>query len=244
MDVDVPLRVRGALRPDDESSRVTGGSVYAVGLHRTGPESDRVLHALARLYAMPVPPSGRMRQSLSFTALAVHEDTGAELEGPIRFKLFANDGEPFDEARYCESFLNVDLENGVVGWNEKDNDYRGPLLTTLAAEASSRHAAPRRRVGLALALCAMLPATCAMSALEDHLLKSGALNKRDLPPIGNDEGTLGDYLLNVWMWDGAIFLSILVALPAFAIGVWLLVRGPRASLRGADDERAQSAAPR
>ena len=47
------------------------------------------------------------------------------------FTLFGKDGEPFDEDVYYESFFNVDLPNGSVYWNEKDPDYREPLLRAL-----------------------------------------------------------------------------------------------------------------
>jgi hypothetical protein len=54
-------------------------------------------------------------------------------------KLFGRDDEPFIEDDYYESFFNVDLANGLVYWNEKDQEYREPLLRALAV------ASPRGR---------------------------------------------------------------------------------------------------
>ena len=51
----------------------------------------------------------------------------------VKLKIFGKDGEPFDEAAYYESFFNVDLPNRFVFWNEKDPEYRKPLLRALSA---------------------------------------------------------------------------------------------------------------
>lgn len=47
-------------------------------------------------------------------------------------KLFGKDGEPFDEDAYYESFFNIDFANGIAYWNEKDPDYRIPLLNAIS----------------------------------------------------------------------------------------------------------------
>jgi len=52
----------------------------------------------------------------------------------VKLKLFGRDGDAFDEDAYYESVFNVDLRRGYVYWNEKDQDYREPLLRALAAE--------------------------------------------------------------------------------------------------------------
>lgn len=82
----------------------------------------------------------------------------------------------------------------------------------------------QRRV-LGAALCCGLPTVLILIALEQVLLERGLLNTKDLPPIvGNEPGTLRDYLLNVWHWDGAIFLLFLLSLPCLFIGIRILVK--------------------
>lgn len=65
-------------------------------------------------------------------AIALHQGA-LEMENErIKVKIFGKDGEPFDEDAYYESFFNIDLPNGFVFWNEKDPDYRVPLLRALS----------------------------------------------------------------------------------------------------------------
>jgi hypothetical protein len=70
----------------------------------------------------------------TFTAIASYQGTLSWDSGPVHLKTFGKDGEPLDEDAYYESFFNVDLSNGVVCWNEKDPDYRQPLLRALSAQ--------------------------------------------------------------------------------------------------------------
>ncbi|REJ67088.1 MAG: hypothetical protein DWQ31_12465 [Planctomycetota bacterium] len=70
----------------------------------------------------------------SFTVIALLQGDPDFDNDCVRLKLFGKDGEPFDEDAYYESFLNVDFANRLVYWNEKDPDYREPLLRALAAE--------------------------------------------------------------------------------------------------------------
>lgn len=109
--------------------------VYREGVRfvRSGAESDRLVSAIGELYAMTPLPK-RMVAQESFTVIALHQgelDFGNQC---VKLKLFGRDGEPFDEDAYYESFLNVDLAGRIMYWNEKDSDYRMPLLRALAAE--------------------------------------------------------------------------------------------------------------
>lgn len=56
-------------------------------------------------------------------------DTDSE---PVHLKLFGNSGEACAEEDYFESFFNLELGSGWVAWNEKDEDYREPLLRALS----------------------------------------------------------------------------------------------------------------
>ena len=59
--------------------------------------------------------------------------------------------------------------------------------------------------------------------IEQQLLDAGVLNKKDLPPfVGQESGTVSDYLLNVWHWDAMLVLIMVAAIPCLVIGVWIL----------------------
>jgi hypothetical protein len=96
-----------------------------------GQVSDDLITALAELYGQDT-GGLRMVQEESFTLIALHnESTDLQLQ-EVRMKLFGRDSEPFVEDEYYESFFNVDLPNGFVSWNEKDADYRIPLIKALS----------------------------------------------------------------------------------------------------------------
>jgi hypothetical protein len=56
---------------------------------------------------------------------------GVRLSYSVRIKLFGRDTEAFSEDDYYESFFNVDFPGGFVYWNEKDPEYRAPLVAAL-----------------------------------------------------------------------------------------------------------------
>jgi len=74
-----------------------------------------------------------MVDAISFTGIALHQD-GVDMETePIKIKLFGRDSdEEIERDEYFESFFNLDLASGFVFWNEKDPDYRTPLIRGLS----------------------------------------------------------------------------------------------------------------
>jgi hypothetical protein len=131
--VDVRV-VRGIKAGFDKQMELIKDHVYRGGVEfsRSGIESDKLLSALALLYESGMNVN-RMTDVETFTAIALHQgEIDVELQ-PIKLKLFGNDGQSDDEDDYYESFFNLDLENGLVFWNEKDSDYRQPLVRSLAA---------------------------------------------------------------------------------------------------------------
>jgi len=128
----------------DGEMQALGSRFYRGGarLFSTGAESDRMVQAIAHFYGLPRPPAG-MVESESFNLFALHQGPLDDLEArPIdpeserlHAKIFAKD-RPDDPAEdYYESHLNVDLDEGLVFWNEKDPDYRKSLLRAIAAQA-------------------------------------------------------------------------------------------------------------
>ncbi len=117
---------------DAKMTRVKHVYREGVRFRRSGPESDRFVAILAELYRSRRKPK-RMIEEESFTAIALHQGKLDWDRDAIKLKLFGRDAEPIDESAYYESFFNVDFANGFVFWNEKDNDYRRPLLKALCS---------------------------------------------------------------------------------------------------------------
>ncbi len=126
--------VRGMQGGFDAEMELVKENVYRRGVRflRSGAESDRLISAISELCSSPESPK-KMVEEETFTAIALHQgDLDMEKE-PVKLKIFGKDGEPFDEDAYYESFFNVDIPNGFIYWNEKDPDYRKPLLKALSS---------------------------------------------------------------------------------------------------------------
>jgi hypothetical protein len=103
---------------------------HGVSFRSLGEVSDRLINVLADLYGLGLKEL-RMVPEETFTAIALQQDDTDLLHG-VKFKLFGRDQEEFDEDAYYESFFNVDLSAGLVSWNEKDPDYRVPLIRAMS----------------------------------------------------------------------------------------------------------------
>lgn len=127
--------VRRGIGPGfDRDMQLIPEHVYrpAVWFERSGPERDALITVLAEQYGLPGGPL-RMVETLSFTGIALHnEDIDMETT-PIHIKLFGRDSDAdIERGDYFESYFNLDLSSGFVSWNEKDLDYRTPLIRGLS----------------------------------------------------------------------------------------------------------------
>ena len=121
---------RGIRGGFDADMNLIPAHVYrsAVEFMRTGAESDAMVAALRKLYGMPE-SAARMADTASFTGIALHHDDVDMETQPIKIKLFGRDSDDeIERGLYFESFFNLDLPSGFVFWNEKDPDYRVPLI--------------------------------------------------------------------------------------------------------------------
>lgn len=136
MDVEVLKNIQSGF---DSEMKLKKENVYRQGVVfiRTGPESDRLINALAKLYGEQ-DTKRQMRLEETFTAIALHQGPLEMEQHPVKIKIFGRDGEPFDEQAYYESFFNLDLKESFVFWNEKDPDYRKPLIRGLTQWALTR----------------------------------------------------------------------------------------------------------
>ena len=132
LDVVVVRNIQGGF---DAEMELVSEHVYRPGVRfrRSGPESDRLISAISELYGAPEPPQ-KMVAEETFTAIALHQGPLNLEQESVKLKIFGKDGDPFDEDSYYESFFHVDIPNGFIFWNEKDPDYRQPLLKALSAK--------------------------------------------------------------------------------------------------------------
>lgn len=114
----------------DEQTEPIPGRSYPAGVtfQRTGAESDRLMSLLTRLYGQEPATDLRMTDAEDFTVVALCSDPFDLRTDYVRCKLFGRSAEGFDEEEYYESFFHVNIAGGFVFWNEKDTDYRVPLL--------------------------------------------------------------------------------------------------------------------
>ena len=125
--------VKGIQAGFDAEMHLANEHVYRKGVVflRSGPESDRLISALSSLYTGTT-QGLTMVDEESFTAIALHQGNIKMESEPIKIKIFGRDEKSDTEDDYYESFFNLDLKNGLVFWNEKDADYRKPLIRALA----------------------------------------------------------------------------------------------------------------
>lgn len=126
--------VKGIKCGFDSEMSLIQENVYKKGVKffRTGPESDSLLKVLARFYGINE-VSDQMTSEETFTAIALHQGEIDMASESIKIKIFGKDQDEDLEKNYYESFFNLDLKNGFVFWNEKDEDYREPLIRGLSA---------------------------------------------------------------------------------------------------------------
>jgi hypothetical protein len=126
--------IKGIKGGFDDDMHLIQDHVYRRGVkfYRTGLESDNLINVLARLYGFS-DASGKMISEEEFTGIALHQGEIDMISDPIKIKLFGKDQDDDLVENYYESFFNLDLRNGFVFWNEKDQEYREPLIRGLSA---------------------------------------------------------------------------------------------------------------
>jgi hypothetical protein len=129
MDVVIRKDIQGGW---DAGMNLVKNHVYREGVTfiRSGIESDKLIARITSLYGLSH-AGEEMISKETFTAIALHQGQIDLRTEPVKIKIFGRDGEPFDQNAYYESFFNVDLANGFVNWNEKDQEYRKPLIRAL-----------------------------------------------------------------------------------------------------------------
>jgi hypothetical protein len=69
-----------------------------------------------------------MRSAVPFTGISLEGTPHNLAAGPVKIKLFFDPGA---ESEYAELYLNIDLAQRRVHLDEKDPEYRAPILRAL-----------------------------------------------------------------------------------------------------------------
>ena len=95
----------------------------------TGSESDAFIRQVAKLYNIQTPVE-KFKNSISAQVVGLANDPTEIESSPVKMKFFLNPDA--DENLYSEIFINIDLNTNTLEFNEKDPDYRLPLVRSLA----------------------------------------------------------------------------------------------------------------
>lgn len=119
----------GAGIVDGKPNVNSGIARQSVHIRSMGAESDAFVKALAELYGHPTTKAFR-QQPLSVTAFSLNETpVNLDKDGYYKLKLFL---EEYDEDLYSEIFLNINTEKKEIEINEKDWEYRRPIIELLS----------------------------------------------------------------------------------------------------------------
>lgn len=95
-----------------------------------GSDSDSFVQVLDGLYDVKLRPT-TMRKETLFSGLTLEGDPRDLSKGEVKIKLFY---ESNDEDKYAEFYTNIDLASRKLYFNEKDPDYRSPVVRALRAD--------------------------------------------------------------------------------------------------------------
>ena len=118
-------------RQDLEDSRILlyWGEATLISL---GEESDAFLQGVDKAYQTNLGHQ-KMRDRISFTAVALDGDPLLMGDLPINMKLFSQTD---NEEQDAEFYLNIDTRNSSVQFHEKDTDYRRGVVLALSASTN------------------------------------------------------------------------------------------------------------
>jgi hypothetical protein len=97
-------------------------------LRTLGPVSDRFVVLLDSRFKIPI-RSKTMVPAVTASVVGLEGDPAHVQQGVTKMKFFFFDSGPED--RYAEVYVNVDADQRVLGFHEKDENYRKALLLAL-----------------------------------------------------------------------------------------------------------------
>lgn len=105
-----------------------------VKLYSSGQESDQLVNAIQAFCKLEI--GGNFPREIDCQAVALEGNPTDLNSGRLRTKLFFDDGSEV-ERRYAELFFHIDLPAKRGELNEKDPDYREPLMGWLSGSVGS-----------------------------------------------------------------------------------------------------------
>lgn len=110
----------------DRTAFTKNGIVYS----SIGPESDKLIKAIAALYKVEL-PRPKFSEHIPVTSFALEEHPFDLRKDNVHFKVFFND--QGDENEYAELFTNIDIPEKRLEFHEKDEEYRRNVVRALSA---------------------------------------------------------------------------------------------------------------
>ena len=95
-----------------------------------------------------------------------------------------------------------------------------------------------------IGLCSAPVAWLCLQELETRLLDAGVLNTKDMTFVGDETGTPWEYAMNIWHWDAALGILMLVAGLCAIVGTMGLLAGSKRRQSDANAGMACSRPPR
>lgn len=97
----------------------------AIVIKSIGEESDKLAEIMSILYEQPTANSFT-DIALGYTVFPLNKDKANLRNGYFKFKLFYDDNDELGQ--YSELYLNINLPDGTVELNEKDEGYRENII--------------------------------------------------------------------------------------------------------------------
>lgn len=94
-----------------------------------GAESDAFINQVAKLYGVNGAVK-KFKNKIPAQVVGLANDPRKMDSMPIKMKFFLSPDA--DESLYSEIFINIDLKKKVLEFNEKDPEYRLPLVRSIA----------------------------------------------------------------------------------------------------------------
>ncbi|NOU98624.1 hypothetical protein [Paenibacillus planticolens] len=105
------------------NTKEAGFNKGGIELSQIGEESNNFIRALRELYGEQI-SSVQMKDEVKFTDFVLESTSDYR-----KYKLFFESGE---EDEYAEIYLNINLKDNLIEINEKDFEYREPILKALS----------------------------------------------------------------------------------------------------------------
>lgn len=119
---DMPPGIRGnKLNTLNASAFISRGII----IESIGDPTERLVKSLADAYSTER-PRAPLRPAIPWTTIALEGDPGKVQSEFIRFKIFHDEND--ERGLYYELFVHVDIPEGKIALNEKDEEYRPAVI--------------------------------------------------------------------------------------------------------------------